>query len=572
MRPTIPVRVNRILAIAGVAFLVVAGVAVLALAAPRVASGDSTMVPAVTQENEATAPLLEGMGSHHRPVTTEVPLAQRYFDQGLVLAFGFNYPEAHRSFMEATRIDPTCAMCWWGASWVLGPNINAVMDPANAPEAWRLLQRAQDAAENATARERAWIAALSERYGPEPLDDRSPRDHAYAEAMAALADRYPDDLDARILHAEALMITTPWDYWQDDGTAKPVTETILAGLDGVLDRDPDHPFANHLYIHAVEAQHPEWGLEEAARLEDLVPGAGHLQHMPSHIYIRVGRYHDATRANQKAVEADRGYLEQVAAQGEYRAAYVPHNFHFMWATATFEGREELALRAAREMAGMVDREAMRQRGLTTLQHYWITPLYAMVRFGHWDEILAHPEPAEDLVYPRAVRHYARGMALTRKGRLDEARDELERLEALADDPSLEWVTVWDINKSRHILAVASDALAGELALAAGDVDAAITALRRAVEHEDALDYDEPPTWHYPVRQSLGVALLQAGRAADAEAVYRADLEVFPENGWSLFGLMEALRRQGKVEEARDVERRFREAWRHADVTLTASRF
>lgn len=463
-------------------------------------------------------------------------------------------------------------MCWWGASLTLGPNINATMAPADAPDAWRLLQRAQEAAGEATARERAYIGALAERYGPEALDDRSSRDRAYAEAMGQVARDHPDDPDAAVLHAEALMITTPWDYWREGGEPKPVTETVLATLEDVLDRAPGHPFANHLYIHAVEAAHPEWGLEEALRLEDLVPGAGHLQHMPSHIYIRVGRYHDATRANRRAVEADRRYLEQVDAQGEYRLGYVPHNYHFMWATATLEGREELALRAARTMAGMVDRQAMRQRGLTTLQHYWITPLYAMVRFGHWDEILERPEPADDLVYPRAVRHYARGMALTRKGRLEEARHELERIEALSDDPSLQWVTVWDINKSRQILAVAADALAGELALAAGDTEAAIAALRRAVEHEDALNYDEPPTWHYPMRQSLGAALLRAGKPADAEAVYRQDLETFPENGWSLYGLMEALRRQGEVEEARDVERRFREAWRDSDVTLTASRF
>ncbi len=518
------------------------------------------------------APLLEGLGDHHHPVTTDNDLAQRYFDQGLILAFGFNHGEAHRSFMQAAEIDPDCAMAWWGAALVLGPNINAAMDPADVPEAWRLLQKAQDAAEHATERERAYIDALAKRYGPQALEDRSPRDKAYAEAMADLAKRYPDDLDAQVLYAESLMDTTPWAYWQKDGSPKPVTETILRILKKVLFRDPEHPMANHLYIHAVEAQRPELGLEEAKRLEDLVPGAGHLVHMPAHIYIRIGRYHDGTKANLRAIAADQGYLQQVDAQGVYRLAYIPHNYHFGWATATLEGRSELAIRLAREMAEMVDKEHMRKRGLTTLQHYWITPVYALVRFGHWNEILNRPEPAKDLVYPRAVWHYARGMALTRKGKLDQARAELTELKGLSDDPSLKWVTVWDINKSRHILDIAVHALTGELEAAAGNYDKAITSLQRAVEREDALNYDEPPTWHYPTRQSLGAVLLESGQPAEAEKIYREDLKVFPNNGWSLFGLLEALRRQGKMEAAQNVEQRFREAWRNADVMLTASRF
>ncbi|KPV41949.1 hypothetical protein AN478_00095 [Thiohalorhabdus denitrificans] len=524
------------------------------------------------QETAEQAPLFEGLGDHHHAVTTDSESAQRYFDQGLILAFGFNHAEAYRSFRQAAELDPDCAMAWWGAAWVLGPNINAAMDPAQAPEAWELLQKAQAAAEGASDREKAYIEALAKRYGPEALEDRSSRDQAFAEAMGKVAKRYPDDLDAQVIHAEALMTTTPWDYWREDGKPKAVTQTILTTLQGVLRRAPDHPMANHLLIHAVEAARPLQGLEEAKRLEDLVPGAGHLVHMPAHIYIRLGRYHEATRANLRAIEADQRYLEQVDTQGAYRLGYVPHNYHFGWATATFEGRSELAIRLAREMAEMVDREAMRERSLTTLQHYWITPLYALVRFGRWEEILARPEPAEDLVYPRAVWHYARGMAYTRKGDLEAAREELRRLDALRDHPDLKWVTVWDINKSRHILEIASHALTGELAAAAEDYEAAIASLEQAVEREDALNYDEPPTWHYPTRQSLGAVLLEAGRVERAEAVYRADLARFPENGWSLFGLLESLRRQGELEEARAVQRRFRQAWRHADVVLTGSRF
>jgi tetratricopeptide (TPR) repeat protein len=524
------------------------------------------------QGGSGQAPLLAGLGDHNHPVTTDSEQAQRYFDQGLILAFGFNHAEAYRSFRQAAEIDPDCAMAWWGAAWVLGPNINAAMDPAQVPRAWELLQKARAAAGEASAREQAYINALAKRYGPEALADRSSRDRAFAEAMGRVAERFPDDLDARVIHAEALMDTTPWDYWRADGAPKAVTRTILAALQAVLRRQPDHPMANHLLIHAVEAAHPLQGLEEAKRLEDLVPGAGHLVHMPAHIYIRLGRYHEATRANLRAIEADRRYLAQVDTQGAYPLAYVPHNYHFGWATATLEGRSELALRLAREMADMVDEEAMRRRPLTTLQHYWITPLYALVRFGRWEEILARPEPAEDLIYPRAVWHYARGMAYTRQGRLEAARAELRKLDTLRADPSLQWVTVWDINKSRHILEIAAYALAGELAAAEGDYPAAIRSLKRAVAREDALNYDEPPTWHYPVRQSLGAVLLEAGRPKRAEAVYRADLKRFPDNGWSLYGLLASLRRQGKTVEAEAVQRRFREAWRHADVTLTASRF
>lgn len=527
---------------------------------------------AADEEGKSKAPLIEGLGDHHHEVTTDSDEAQRYFDQGLILAFGFNHGEAHRSFMQAAQIDPGCAMCWWGAAWVLGPNINTAMDPEMVPAAWELLQKAEAAAEQATERERAYIEALGERYGPEPLEDRSLRDQAFAEAMGEVAQNYPDDLDAQVIHAEALMDTMPWDYWQENGEPKAVTETTINTLESVLEREPNHPMANHLLIHAVEAVRPEEGLEAARRLEDLVPGAGHLVHMPAHIYIRTGRFHAATRQNLEAIEADKRYLAQVEAQGVYPIGYVPHNYHFGWATATLEGRSELALGLAREMSRMVDQDAMRQRPLTTLQHYWITPVYALVRFGHWDKILEYEQPAEDLIYPRAVWCYARGMAHARKGELEAARTEMQHLDELRDDESLKWVTVWDINKSRHILEIASHALRGEIAAETGDYATAIEALELAVEREDELNYDEPPSWHYPVRQSLGAVFLEAGKPERAAEIYREDLAKFPENGWSLFGLMKALRAQGKAEQARDVERRLQEAWRHADVVLTSSRF
>lgn len=523
-----------------------------------------------------TAPLLEGMGTHHHAISTKNPLAQRYFDQGLVLAYGFNHAEAARSFREAARLDPGCAMCWWGVALVQGPNINAKMEEAAVTEAWDALRKAQALAPKAGEKERAYIETLSTRYSESPSADRAALDQEYADAMRRLAWRFPEDTDAATLFAEALMDTMPWAYWEKggekDGQPKPATREVLAALEGVLARDPNHPGANHFYIHAVEAARPELGIAAAERLESLVPAAGHLVHMPSHIYIRVGRYHDASVANQRAMEADKSYATQCHAQGIYPLAYMPHNHHFLWAAATFEGRSALALEAAREMAAGIDHHTMREDGLGTLQHYQITPLYALVRFGRWDEILKAPEPEADLVYPRAVWHYARGMAFARTGRPDEADREREKVRTLAAEPAMAKMTVWDINTVTDLLKVADNILAGETAAARRDWDAAVRHLEAAVAAEDALNYDEPPPWHFPSRQILGAVLLEAGRPADAERVYEEDLKNFPENGWSLNGLHRSLVAQGKKEEAAKAEARFREAWKHADVTLTASRF
>lgn len=526
---------------------------------------------ALAQSDASRTPLFEGLGNHQHPITTDSGLAQRYFDQGLVMPFGFNHPEVHRSFLQAAELDPDATMAWWGAAWVLGPNINSAMNPENATKAWELLQKAQAAATKASAREQAYINALAKRYGPEALEDRSSRDQAFAKAMGQVAADYPDDLDAQVIYAESLMNLTPWNYWQENGEPKARTKTLLKILKSVLQRQPEHPHANHLLIHAVEAGNPSQGLDAARRLEDLVPTAGHLVNMPAHIYMRVGQYHNATQANLHAIEADKRYLEQVDPQSVYRLGYVPHNYHFGWSTATLEGRSELAIRLAYDMASMVDGAAMRLRPLTTLQHYWITPLYAYVRFGKWDRILNLEEPAEDLVYPRAVYHYARGMAYTRQVNQQAARTELERLDELRTDPSLKWVTVWGINNSQHILEIAAHSPAGEIAATDGSFEVAIDRLERAVEREDALNYNEPPSWYYPTRQALGAVLLQADQPVRAEQIYRQDLLEFPDNGWSLFGLMKALRRQGSVQEASEVRHRFLDAWQHADLVLTDSR-
>jgi hypothetical protein len=385
--------------------------------------------------------------------------------------------------------------------------------------------------------------------------------------------RYPDDLDAATLFAEALMDTMPWQYWTKDGEPKPETGELLATLESILERNPDHPGANHMYIHAVEASpNPDRGIASADRLRNLVPGAGHLVHMPSHIYIRVGRYHDAVLANQRAIEADQDYITQCHAQGLYPLGYMPHNHHFLLASAAIAGESELAIQAAHHTAAMADQKMMREPGYGTLQHYYSIPLYTLAKFGKWDEILAEPAPAEDLKYPTGVWHYARGLAFTAKGQPQEAAQELAQLKAIAADPSLEKVTIWDINTSSSLLNIASEVLAGELAAKQGDYENAIAYLETAVSLEDNLNYDEPPPWLSPVRESLGAVLLEAGRAAEAERVYREDLKRFPENGWSLYGLAQSLRVQGKAEEARTVQARFEKAWKYGDATLSASRF
>jgi len=534
---------------------------------------------AVAADDGRLAPLLEGMGDLHFPISTDVPLAQRYFDQGLVLAYGFNHAEAERSFREAARRDPDCAICWWGAALVLGPNINAPMKPNDAARAWSALRTARELAARdgnggAGERERALIEALAARYAETPPEDRSGLDRAYADAMREVARRFPGDIDAAVLFAEALMDTMPWDYWQEDGAPKPATEEVLATLDAALARDPDHPGANHLKIHAVERFYPERGLEAARNLERAVPGAGHLVHMPSHIYLNLGMYHEATAANQRAVASDRDYLVQCHAQGLYPVAYASHNLHFLWAAATQEGRSALAIETAERIAARLEGEhAGELRGETagSAQHFWITPLYARVRFGRWDEVVATPEPPADFLYPRGVWHYARGLAQVRKGRLEEAATHLDQLSAVIAEPALEGVTFWDMNLLTDLLGVARRVLAGELAAARGDFTTAIRELEAGVAAEDALNYDDPPDWHHPVRQVLGAALLAAGRPAEAERVYREDLERQPHNGWSLYGLRQSLAARGESAEAAAAAERFAEAWRHADVELTSSR-
>lgn len=524
----------------------------------------------------ATEVLFEGMGNTRHEITTRNPRAQKFFDQALVLAWGFNHAEAGRSFLEAARLDPACAMCYWGAAWVLGPNINAKMDAADAPRAWELVQKAVALADKVSEEERAYIAALAARYAEKPPVDRAPLDQAFTAGMRAVVVKFPDDLDARAILAEAIMDEHPWDYW-DLKTRKPRrwTPEILGLLEGIMARKPGHVAANHLYIHAVEASPtPQMGESAADRLGTLVPGAGHLVHMPSHIYLRTGRYADGSAANEAAIRADQAYITQCRSGGIYPLAYHPHNWHFLWMTATFEGRSARAIEAAQHVHDKVPADKMHDHAWGVLQHYNALPLYAYARFGKWQEILNAPPPDASLDYPTAVWHYTRGLALVNTSRVAEAEKELAVLEGIlsGDEQELTRTTLWDINSAYALMQIGRRLLAGEIAAKKGDTKTAIKLLEKAADMELSLNYDEPPDWYYPVRHSLGAVYLEAGRAKDAEKVYRTDLQWYPENGFALFGLEQALAAQGKSAEAAEVHARFVKTWARADHTLTSSRF
>jgi len=561
---------NRILVVALVVIAVAAG-----LFYGRRTSDQSPPPPVLELPVPVGATLLEGLGDYTFPVSSSHPEVQRWFDQGLMLTYGFNHDAAERSFMKAAELDPGCAMCWWGAALVLGPHVNSGMDPANNANAWSRLQRALELAPQASEREQAFIRALAARYAEDPPDDRRPLDEAYAQAAGRLAADRPDDLDAATLHAEALMDLQPWDYYDEQLEPKGNTAEIVSILESVMARNPDHAGALHLYVHAVEASDdPQRGVAAADRLRELIPGSGHLVHMPAHIYARVGRWHDAVIANQKAIAADDAYLAMCRgnAKGIYPLGYVPHNHHFLWFAASMGGASEIARDAALQTAARVNLpELMRQPGFAGLQHYWMTPWFDRVRFGRWDEIAAEANPAPDLPYVTAIWHYAQAMAALRLARPDDAAKHYDALRTLAADPVMDTLTVWDRYPLAYSARIAERTVSAELALARDDHGAAVAALREAVLIEDGIPYDEPPGWHAPVRQTLGVVLLAAGRPAEAEAVYREELGRNPSNGWSLQGLSDSLRAQQKTREAAEAEQQLALAWAHADVEPAASR-
>ncbi len=517
-----------------------------------------------------SVPLYTDLGSYHRAITTTVPVAQQYFDQGLRLSYAFNHAEAIRAFREAQRLDPACAMCFWGEAYAWGPNINAAMDSSAGVAAHAAAQRALSLASGANPVERALIRAIAARYSAVPPADRAGLDSAYAVAMADAAARHPDDADVLTLYADALMNLRPWNYWKrDDGSPYPGTETIVTRLERVIAAAPDHPGACHLYIHAVEAVQPEKAVACAERLATAMPGAGHLVHMPAHIYIRVGRYADAVDANVHAVHADEVFIEGQRPEGLYPLAYFPHNHHFLAFAATMAGRSAQAIEHARATAATTPAEVARE--VPFLEPFLHYPYLTLVTFGRWDDVLAMALPPADLVYSRAMAQYARGTALAATGRWTAAQAALDTLKQLAAGGVRGYEAVgWTVPGTN--LEIAVHALAGEIAARHGDLPQAIEHFTAAMSIEDAQVYTEPPDWYYPIRHSLGAVLLAAGRPAEAERVYREDLRRFPENGWALFGLSEALHQQGKHQESGAVDARFKQAWATADVTLTASRF
>lgn len=562
---------NRMLVVVGLLSAVLAG-AFVGTHSSRVIAAS----PPAPIEAPIGATLLPGLGTYEFKITTSKPEAQRWFNQALMLTFGFNHDAAERSYLEAAQLDPDCAMCWWGAALVLGPHVNATMDPADNPKAWQSLQRAVALAPRASARERSFIHALEARYAENPPEDRRALDAAYAKATGLLVAQRPDDLDAKVFHAEALMDLQPWDYYDEKLQPKGNTAEVVSLLEAVMKQNPNHAGALHLYVHAVEASaDPQRGVVAADRLRTLIPGSGHLVHMPAHIYARVGRWHDAVVANQTAIAADNDYLATCGpnVKGVYPLGYVPHNPHFLWFAASMEGASKIAQDAALKTAQRVNLpDLMRQPGYAGLQHYWMTPWFDNVRFGRWDEIRAAPNPAPDLPYVTAIWSYAQAMAAIRQHRMEDANRHYAALAKLAADPIMTTLLVWDRYPLAHAAHIAERTVNAELALARGDDAAAIAALTEAVAIEDLIPYDEPPGWHSPVRQSLGAVMLAAGRPADAERVYREELQRNPQNGWSLKGLALALRQQRRTDEAIAVEKQLQVAWQHADVQLVASRF
>jgi tetratricopeptide (TPR) repeat protein len=509
----------------------------------------------------AAAPLYDNLGTYHRPVTTRTADAQRYFDQGLRLTYAFNHAEAIRAFETATSLDPQCAMCWWGIAYAYGPNINAPMDSAAGVAAYAAAVQAQSLATRAAPVERALIDALALRYGSPPPADRAALDAAYAAAMRDVRMQFADDNDVLTLHAEAVMNLSPWHYWNRDGTPRPGIADIIADLEQVLAADPEHPGACHYYIHAVEAAQPEKAVACAERLASLMPGAGHLVHMPAHIYIRTGRWADAITANEHAVHSDESYIADQGPSGVYPIAYYPHNYHFLSFAATMAARADLAISAARSVVSNVPVDVA--RAVPPVEPLVAHAHLALVTFGRWQDVLAEPVPPADLPFASALVQYARGVAFAATGDAAQARSALAAVAAARAAVTTDPI-------ASAVVDIAEHSLAGEIAFRANDLAGAETHFRQALAIEDELLYMEPPHWYYPVRHSLGAVLLRAGRPADAERLYREDLQRFPDNAWSLHGLAASLRATGRAADADAIDAR--RAALNSDVQLTASRF
>ena len=520
---------------------------------------------------EAIAPRLAGLGNQHFKVTTNNPDSQYFFDQGLRLNTGFNHSEALRAFKEAARLDPDNAMAYWGWALVLGPNLNLPMQDAVVDQAYRAIQQAVALKPNVSRREGDYIDALAVRYSDDPAADRGALDTAYERAMGVLVQRYPDDLDAATLYSAAIMNTNPWDYWYRDGTPKPHTRIVLDTLGSVLERNPDHAAANHYWIHTVEAYRPELGEDAADRLLPLMPGAGHLVHMPSHIYMRLGRYQDSWDVNAAAALADETYISQCNAQGIVPLGYYPHNIHFQVWSAMFLGNSAGAMQTARKIEKKMP-PRIRDNPFGVNESFRSQPMFAMVRFGFWDQVLREPEPPADALYMRGIWHYGRGLAYAHTGKSRQAGKELKKLRAQQAAVAQQKGYNVGFGAAKTLLAIAEHVLEGEMQASKGNYPDAVNNLDRAVRLEDSLLYNEPPDWYFPVRHILGAVLLEADRSTEAEVVYWEDLRRNPANGYALFGLKQSLEAQDKRGDLPEIDRRLAAAWSEADVSLTSSRY
>jgi len=564
-------------------------IAVIAIAIAGAGRGESAACPVVTLAaaaadvpagvdagglqaavDSAHEPLFDGLGNLHHQVTakTNSTLAQRFFDQGLTLVYAFNHDEAASSFEQAANLDPGMAMAYWGIALSLGPNINQPADPERGKKAYAAIVKAKSLEADVSNPERDYIDALALRYAADGETDGA-HQLAYANAMREVARRNPDDPDAGTLFAESMMDLHPWQLWTADGKPAEGTPEIVATLEGVMAKYPDHLGANHYYVHAVEASpDPGRALASAQRLPKLAPAAGHLVHMPSHIYFRLGEYDESAAANLAAIKADKVYLRERNPAGLYPMMYVPHNVLFLWASYMMEGNSGGALKATRQLDGDVTPEMVRQMPMAEFMMPALWRYFTEARFGRWDAILKEPPPSKELSYTTAVWHYARGLALAAKNRPADAANEKKKLDetVAATPPDL----MMGFNSENRLLAIGSATLGGEIDSARGDHDDAIKQLKDAVALQDALNYEEPPSWYYPVRETLGMELLADGKTAEAEQVFRDDLKQNPENGWSLNGLGMCLRTRNASDEAASVEARFKKAWAHADVELPAS--
>ena len=515
------------------------------------------------------SPLFNNLGNLNFSISTANERAQAFFDQGLKLSYAFNHAEGHRSFMEASRLDPNSAMPYWGQAFALGPNIN---DPQPDDERKKKYNEAMANAKrlksSATPKEQALIDALATRYSEDLTKDVAELNMSYMKAMTKVVQKYPEDADIQILYAASVMNTVPWNYWDTDGNPSPNIKEAKAALEKAMKIEPENPGAHHYYIHMVELPYPDLGVPSADKLASLMPGAGHIVHMPSHIYIRVGRYKEAVEVNQTAILADEDYISQCFAQGLYPLAYYPHNIHFLWSASSLLGDSDIAIDAAKKTAEKVPTGELID--LPFLQDFAATPLLAYTRFGKWNEILTVPKPNADIKHLNLIWHYARGIAFIRKGNPVDAQEELDAISVLKNDPDLENLVATANNPSVGIAKIAYEVVAGELAAFRGDVSGAINHLEKAVSLEDNLVYTEPAAWHISTRHNLGAVLLKAEKYKEAEKIYKEDLDIIRQNGWSLMGLYLSYTAQGKTDEAKTIKQEFDKAWQYSDIEINSS--